>query len=505
MRTGTGTEARTSGAGAPPRAVRPRAMVMDEVWRRLDGVGPLSGPQGGPLSRTVKLVLDPLVIRPVLHPQCAGPLVTADGAALLATLMTAAGDTLRATAAWFTLLKQVRRGLRITEGHPQDLYFQLCFELATTLGPPDPATGRATAEEAVRQVHDAARGRTTQALREYVTDPAHAAGLTEALAAAWADRRVREAAGDAAGTAANGGAADTGNAANRGAAGGALVREVLDACAPRAGGGRRDDGERALGRLVVDGAGTAAGLALWDGGPAATGTTPGLPGPGLPSARELGLTERPVPAGPRLGGGAVSTSALGAPFDRTVHERIFTVLQTSNDRAALAPVPELVLREIGRSCAPWALADESLRVAATVGARLALGLSPLGGGPLEVSPLGAAYEEESAAGTEAHRTVNSRWRREAYVLRARRLAVDPGGVREGPLARIAEDLRTPWRAYLRRLWVRLHGRDVREAPIGRVDELWDVLDGVARSVILDHRGRVRQALSALPVGGGTGS
>ncbi|MER7452713.1 hypothetical protein ABTW96_20765 [Nocardia beijingensis] len=44
---------------------RPRAMVLDEVWRKLEGAEPLSGPHGGPLRRTVKLVLDPLVIRPV--------------------------------------------------------------------------------------------------------------------------------------------------------------------------------------------------------------------------------------------------------------------------------------------------------------------------------------------------------------------------------------------------------------------------------------------------------
>ncbi|MFJ9207357.1 hypothetical protein [Streptomyces sp. NPDC102264] len=473
-----GTEAGTEvlRARTPPRGTRPRAMVLDEVWRELDGVGPLSGPQGGPLSRTVKLLLDPLVIRPVLHPQCAGPLVSSEGAALLATLLHASADALRATAAWFTLLKRVRRGMRITEGNPQDLYFQLCFELATTEGPPAPATGERTAEEALRETHGSAQGRTTQALREYLTDPAHTSALTAALDAAWAART----AGPAPATPAE-------------------IRAVLDGCPAGvlgAGAGA------ALARLVADHAGTAAGRALWGALPESA-----------PPARELGLTRHPLPVGPGLGGGSASTSALGLPFDRTVHERVFTVLQTSSDRAALAPVPELVRREIARSCAPWALTDESLRVAATVGVHLALGLRPLGGEP------------GAGGGTGAHRAVNSRWRREAYVLRARRLAIDtsdpsdtadpsdtsgasgisgapgPGGnpadVAE-PLARIARELRTPWRAYLRRLWVRLHGRDVRDAPMTGVEELWNVLDGVARSVILDHRGRVRHALSAHP-------
>ncbi|MFJ2557840.1 MULTISPECIES: hypothetical protein [unclassified Streptomyces] len=457
------------------RDVRPRAMVLHEVWRELDGVDALSGPQGGPLSRTVKLVLDPLVIRPVLHPRCAGPLVTADGAALLATLVHAAGGTLRATAAWFALLKRVRRELRITEGHPQDLYFQRCFELATTLGPPDATTGRPTAEETLREVHGSARGRTTRALREYVTDPAHHGELTAALERAWADRHR----------------AHPRVPATSGAEPPA-VRDVLDAC-PGRDRGDGHDGGTALLRLVADSAGTTAGHALWD-----TPPEPGSPGPlGFPgrAARELGLTVRPVPVAPGLGGSA-STAAMGPPFDRTVHERVFSVLHASSDRAGLAPVPELVRREIARSCAPWALADESLRVAATVGTELALGLRPLGEDPA------AAVAE--APTTEAHRIVNSRWRREAYVLQARRLALsgakaDPveGSVAE-PLARIAEDLRTPWRAYLRRLWVRLHGRDVREAPMDDLAGLWDVLDGVARSVILDHRGRVRQALSTRP-------
>ncbi|MFE2034403.1 hypothetical protein ACFXBB_14330 [Streptomyces scopuliridis] len=508
----TGTEAGAEAGAEVPRArtpshgARPRAMVLDEVWRELDGVGPLSGPQGGPLSRTVKLLLDPLVIRPVLHPQCAGPLVTAEGAALLAALIHASADALRATAAWFTLLKQVRRGLRITEGNPQDLYFQLCFELAATQGPPAPATGGRTAEEALRETHGSAQGRTTRALREYLTDPAHTTALASALDTAWAARTIEPA---------------PGIRPDEGREGGTPVeiRTVLDACPAGRSAGTRDSGSRgsgsrnsgsrdsgsrdsggrwsgagggaALARLVADQAGTAAGRALWGARREPEPT---------PSARELGLTRHPVPVRPGLGGGSASTSALGLPFDRTVHERVFTVLQTSSDRAGLAPVPELVRHEIARSCAPWALTDESLRVAATVGVQLALGLRPLGGQP------------GADSGTGAHRAINSRWRREAYVLQARRLAVDlgtdasdtsgasgPGGVAVAePLARIARELRTPWRAYLRRLWVRLHGRDVRDAPMTGVEELWNVLDGVARSVILDHRGRVRHALSARP-------
>ncbi|MFD6155262.1 hypothetical protein ACFWF7_13515 [Nocardia sp. NPDC060256] len=434
-------------------------MVLDEVWRKLDGVEPLSGPHGGPLRRTVKLILDPLVIRPVQHLACAGPIVTADGAVLLAARVHAAADVLRATAAWFTVLKQVRRALRITEGHPQDLYFQRCFELATTSGMPDPLRDRAIAEAALRDVHEYAAGRTTQALKKYVAE--RTPELASLVEVAW---RRRPLAGPAGGD-------HTG-----------AVAELLDACAAARLAQRRDNGQAALDALVGTHAGTHAGIRLWR-------SEPGY------AADELGLTTHPVPRPPAIGASA-SKSTLGLPFDRTVYERVFTALQASSERAELPPIPELVTTEIARSCSPWALLDETLRVTATAGVALARELAPIGTVRRQRSEVGMA--RLPAGETTAHRVVNSRWQREAYVLQARRLAVRAGteSPPTGPLAAIAAELSTPWRPYLRRLWVRLHGRDVREFAVDDPDELWDLLDGVARSVILDHRTRVKQALSA---------
>ncbi|WP_228789786.1 hypothetical protein [Nocardia puris] len=524
---------------------RPRAMVLDEVWRGLDGVEALSGPHGGPLRRTVKLVLDPLVIRPVRHPACAGPLIGADGATLLASLVHAHADALRATAAWFTLLKQVRRGLRVTEGNPQDLYFQRCFELAVTAGHPDPARDRPRAEAALRDIHSFAAGRTTQALKDHLTDAERAERLSALIAVAWGRR--------------------PGAVAGREFA----FAPLLEACVS-------GDGGELFRRLVASNAGTHTGISLWYREKNC-------------GAFDLGLTEHPLPQPPRLGASA-STADLGLPFDRTVYERVFTVLQASTERAELPAIPDLVTDEIARSCAPWALLDETLRVVASAGVALALGLSPIvgaegmsdaarrehrSGGPrarghesgsdprhavaggrvtaeasshrefsgerrreVGVASLASAGTgadsavraregaphtravavdtgasaphtgvvgsrdsgpdgvgpERSSGETAAHRVVNARWRREAYVLQARRLVVSGAEV-EGPLGAIAEELRTPWRPYLRRLWVRLHGRDVRGAPADEPGELWDLLDGVARSVMLDHRTRVRKALS----------
>ncbi|WP_405168011.1 hypothetical protein OG203_26370 [Nocardia sp. NBC_01499] len=435
-------------------------MVLDEVWRKLDGVEPLSGPHGGPLRRTVKLILDPLVIRPVQHPACAGPIVTADGAVLLAARVHAAADVLRATAAWFTVLKQVRRALRITEGHPQDLYFQRCFELATTSGMPDPLRDRAIAEATLRDVHEYAAGRTTQALKEYVAERTpELAGLVEV---AWRRRPLTgPAGGDHTGA----------------------FAELLDACAAARLEQSRDNGQATLDALVGTHAGTHVGIRLWQ---AESGY----------SAQELGLTAQPLPEPPAVGASA-SKSTLGLPFDRTVYERVFTALQASSERAELPLIPELVTIEIARSCSPWSLLDETLRVTATAGVALATGLAPIGTAVrrqragVDVAHLGADAQ------TTAHRVINGRWQREAYVLQARRLVVraDTETPPIGPLAVIAAELCTPWRPYLRRLWVRLHGRDVREFAVDHPDELWDLLDGVARSVILDHRTRVKQALS----------
>ncbi|WP_433209406.1 hypothetical protein ACQP1G_45075 [Nocardia sp. CA-107356] len=436
-------------------------MVLDEVWRRLDGVEPLSGPHGGPLRRTVKLILDPLVIRPVQNPLCAGPIVTADGAILLATRIHAAADVLRATAAWFSLLKQVRRALRITEGNPQDLYFQRSFELATTSGMPDPNRDRAIAEATLRDVHEFAAGRTTQALKEYITADARITELTTLIDIAWRRRPVGGPSSDHA----------------------EMFAVLLDACAAARNGGTAD-GQPTFDHLIATHAGTHGGIRLWDNASA-------------PTAHQLGLTTRPLPQPPALGASA-SKASLGLPFDRSVYERVFTALQASSERAELPPIPELVTTEIARSCSPWALLDESLRVAATAGATLALGLRPIAAAAAHATTNGASPTESPAAETAAHRLINGRWQREAYVLQARRLAVRADiDLPEGPLAAIAAELRTPWRPYLRRLWVRLHGRDVREVGVHEPDELWDLLDGVARSVMLDHRMRVKQALSAL--------
>ncbi|MFE6824774.1 hypothetical protein [Streptomyces sp. NPDC057690] len=445
---------------------RPRAMVIDTAWRDLGpGLESLSGPGGAPLTRTVKLILLPLIVRPALSPELAVDFLGPAQAARLDALIRESGTRLGATAQWFTLLKRTRRALGIVAGNPQDLYFQRCFELATEHGVPS-AGADAVARSVVEEVADADGGRTVEVLKDHLADAVRRARLDRELAGGWESRRPAP-------------AADAVVAV-------ALAGEVLEACGVQGGagvpGGAGDSPE--YGTMVEAGHGALLGRALWAHADGVWGRDD------LPA--HLGLTGRRVPPRPEVGRGA-STATLPAPLDRTLFERLFVVLQSSARREELPTVPELVGREVGRSCAPLGLHDESLRVAVVLGGRLAVGLDPLGTG------------ESEPGRTAAHRAVNSRWRREASVLRARRMTVSPrpdpdGG---GVLDALAQDLRNPWSAYMRRLWVRLHGRDVRGASLADAASAWAVLDGVARSVMMDHRARVRSALRTLSAATGS--
>ncbi len=441
--------ARQSTNGCPRS---PRAMVIDRAWRALGpGVEPLSGPGGAPLTRTVKLILLPLVVRPTLRPALGADLLGPAEASWLDALVREAGERLRATAQWFTLLKKVRRALDIATGNPQDLYFQRCFELATEHGAPGDDAER-LAQGVLLEVVEQAGGRTVEALKDYLCHQGRHARVGRELIAAWAHRDL-----------------DLTTEMDSVVS---LAAEVLDECGdPDA----IDKGPAAFTSMVDGEFGGVFGRVLWAVPSGVWG------GNDLPS--HLSLTAHPMPPRPEVGR-AASTAELPAPLDRTLFERLFVVLRASTWREDLPTVPDLVQREVGRSCSPLGLRDESLRVAALLGARLAVGLDPLGSGHTALGQ------------TAAHRTINHRWRRESSVLKARRMttAADPDG---GALATIAMDLQRPWVAYMRRLWVRLHGRDVREAPLHDLASAWAVLDGVVRSVMMDHRARVRAALRAL--------
>ncbi|MEU4762141.1 hypothetical protein AB0H12_02725 [Actinosynnema sp. NPDC023794] len=401
-------------------ATLPRGALVARAWAALgDAVAPLSNASGRPLTRTVKLILDPLVLRPVLNPEFAAGAIAAEHADALTSRIADAGPVLVATASWFAVLKKERRRRWITDGNPQDLYFQRCFELATAHGEPGPDAAD-VAGTVLEEVHEQ-EGPTVAALRDFVTDPVNAAELTRLLDAAWAAPRPAAAVPTA-------------------------TSEFLATCAVTP--------DRTLFDALVTGSAGSAGAADLD--------RPGV-------ALAHGLTSRDRPVRPELGRGA-SKANLPRPFDRSIVERLFAPLTNAFQRAGLADVPTLVRREITRSAGPWQLAEEESRLVVVLGRDASADLAgrPAGG-----------------PGSAAAR-LRSRWEREAYVHRVLRMpSAAPPEVRA--------DVRGVREAYLRRLWVRVHGRELRHETV-TFDQVWDVLDGVLRSVILDQRDRLRSVL-----------
>jgi len=385
---------------------------MADAWLALgEGVEPLSNAAGLPLARTTKLIIDPLVVRPVQNPHLARAQLTAEAAVELTERIAAAGDDLRAAAAWFVRMKQQRRAREITEGNPQEKYFQRAYELARRQGAPDERADEIAGEE-VDDVHSDARIGAAD-LRSYLADPGVAEAVAGAIARAWA--------------APPDDAAAPGDRAPDDA-----IAELLDACA--AGEGRLDE-------IAAAGAGSAVGLRLAEAG----------------AAREAGLSDLDRPAQPAVGATA-SKNALPKPFDRSILERLFVAIATL-DIVTTGELCALVERQAERSAQPWQIGGEAGRVVLAAGARA------------------AAMDDE----TDTSRRLRARWQREAFVRRAQRLGT---GAADGAAA-----------AFVRRLWVRLHGRELRDQSIAAGD-VWDLLDGAMRSVVLDYRDRVKTEMTA---------
>ncbi|MDN3243470.1 hypothetical protein [Glycomyces tritici] len=410
-------------------AAVPRGMLIADAWAQLgDGVAPLSNPSGRPLARTVKLLLDPLVLRPTMNPRFAGGMVGVEHVDELRRVLLEAGPALAATAAWFQLLKQARRRAGVTEGNPQDLYFQRCFELAHEHGDPRAVPdAEAIAAETVAEVR-AERGEVTvDRLRRFMTDPDQVVRLAGLLQHAWADRPA------------------PGPAPRDG------LTAFLDTCAT-------EPDERAWKALAANGTGTAEAAEL---------DRPRV-------ARDYGLTEKDRPAPPALGDRA-SKRRLPPPFDRSIMERLFAAFTAVFQRASMADIPTMVVGEIHRSASAWQLAEEPSRVAMALGRDASNGID---------------YWVDPPLTSDANGRLQARYAREAYVHAVHRLA-DPES------ANVPDDLKHEivyvQGPYLRRLWARLHGRELRGETTAAAD-VWDLLDGVFRSVLLDQRDRLRRLL-----------
>lgn len=425
----------------PVAAGHPRRSVIDQAWRAIGlGVEVLSSDEGGPLTRTVKRIIDPLVLRLRSNPQYSAPVVTPDTAAAMHQLIVGSASELRAAAAWFAVLKLERRRQRIRSGNAQELYFPVCYELAVTKGSPAPED-RDTAATVLTELHQGRDRTAIEVLHQYVADADVVATLNEQLERSWSDVRP-----DQRTTA-------------------PFLAELGTVLGPAHGHRAATARQRVWSAMISDTT------------PYNLGAAARLPGPAqLPwSIVELGLSSIAPQRPPRISGGADSDR----PLDRTVVDRVRATLRRALDRDALPDIPLLCEEEVDRACAPWGLLSEDKQATLVAGIEVAV----------ELAPLDRSVASRYALAAQ----IQARLRKEAYVLHARRYLAEGGPIH--PRQRqVVDDLAAYAPPYLSRLWARLHGRDVWQEPCEDVDEMRSLLEGVARSVSLDHRQRIKSML-----------
>jgi hypothetical protein len=419
---------------------QPRRAVIDRAWRAIGpGVEVLSGDDGGPLRRTVKRIIDPLVLRLRANTQFSAPLVDVDTAAAMHDVIVGNGAQLRAVAAWFELLKRERRRLRITTGNAQELYFPVCFELAVTKGAPAKQDD-GSAEAVLLEVHGGRDRTAIEVLNQYVADPQVVAGLTDQLGHSWSDVRA--------------GPDITGP----------FLAGLSTVLGPADGHSAAAAQQRVWSALIAD-------ATPYNLGAKAHCAAAELPW----SITELGLSSVEPQRPPAIVGG----SDGDRPLNRSVVDRVRATLRRVMDRDELPDIPLLCAEEVDRSCAPWGLLAEDKQATLIAGIEIAIDLAPL--------------TESAVTRYELAAHVQARLRKEAYVLHARRYLAEDGPMHPRQ-QRVIDDLAAFARPYLSRLWARLHGRDVWQEPCDDVDDVRALLEGVARSVSLDHRQRIKAML-----------
>jgi hypothetical protein len=421
----------------------PRRSVIETAWRAIGpGVEVLSSDDGGPLTRTVKRIIDPLVLRLRSNPQYSAPVVASETAAEMHALIVGSTHELRAAAAWFNTLKLERRRQRIRSGNAQELYFPVCFELAVTKGPPAPQD-RETAATVLTDIHQGRDRTAIEVLHQYVASPDVVARLADQLDRSWRDVRP--------------GRTVTGP----------FLAELGTVLGPASSHRAAAARQRVWSAVIADATPYDLGAIARLAGPEAAE---------LPwSIVELGLSSVEPQRQPRIAGDADSDR----PLDRSVVDRVRATLRRALDRDALPDIPLLCEEEVDRASAPWGLLSEDKQATLVAGIEVAV----------ELAPLDATVSSRYALAAQ----IQARLRKEAYVLHARRYLAEGGPIH--PRQRqVVNDLASYAQPYLSRLWARLHGRDVWQEPCDDVDEVRSLLEGVARSVSLDHRQRIKSML-----------
>jgi hypothetical protein len=418
----------------------PRRAVIDRAWRAIGpGVEVLSGDDGGPLRRTVKRIIDPLVLRLRANTQYSAPFVDADTAVAMHDVIAGHGAHLRAAAAWFELLKRERRRLRITTGNAQELYFPVCFELAVTKGAPAQQDD-GSAEAVLLEIHGDRDRTAIEVLNQYVADPQVIAALTDQVGRSWSDVRA-------------------GNEIT-----GPFLVGLTSVLGPADGHSAAAARQRVWTALIAD-------ATPYNLGAKAHGAAAELPW----SITGLGLSSVEPQRPPAIVGGPDSDR----PLNRSVVDRVRATLRRAMDRDELPEIPLLCAEEVDRACAPWGLLAEDKQATLIAGIEIGACLAPL--------------TESAVTRYELAGQIQARLRKEAYVLHARRYLAGGGPIHPRQ-QQVIDDLAAFARPYLSRLWARLHGRDVWQEPCDDVDDVRALLEGVARSVSLDHRQRIKAML-----------
>jgi hypothetical protein len=421
-------------------AGHPRRSVIEAAWRAIGpGVEVLSSDDGGPLTRTVKRIIDPLVLRLRSNPQYSAPVVAPETAAAMHDLIVGSASELRAAAGWFAVLKLERRRQRIRTGNAQELYFPVCFELAVTKGSPAPED-RETAATVLGEVHQGRDRTAIEVLHQYVASADVVATLTDQLERSWGDVRAGE------------------------TITGPFLAELGTVLGPAHGHRAATARQRVWSAMISD-------TTPYNLGALARVESAELPW----SIVELGLSSVVPQRPPHIVGAADSDR----PLDRSVVDRVRATLRRALDRDALPDIPLLCEEEVDRACAPWGLLSEDKQATLVAGIEIAV----------ELAPLDRTVASRYALAAQ----IQARLRKEAYVLHARRYLAESGPIH--PRQRqVVDDLAAYAPPYLSRLWARLHGRDVWQEPCEDVDEMRSLLEGVARSVSLDHRQRIKSML-----------
>ena len=427
-------------------AGHPRRAVIEQAWRAIGpGVEVLSSDDGGPLTRTIKRIIDPLVLRLRSNPQYSAPVVTPDCAAAMHQLIVDNAPQLRAAAAWFEVLKLERRRMRIRSGNAQELYFPVCFELAVTKGAPTPEDSD-TPAVVLHDIHQGRDRTAIEVLNEYVASPEVVAALTDQLDRSWRDVQGED------------------------VVTGPFLAQLSTVLGSVNSHGASVARQRVWSAVIADTTPYNLGaLARIESGE--TGELPW-------SIVTLGLSSVAPQRRPRVRGG-LDDSDSGRPLDRTVVDRVRATLRRALDRDALPDVPLLCDEEVDRACAPWGLLGEDKQATLVTGIEVAV----------ELAPLDRSVTSRYALAAQ----IQARLRKEAYVLHARRYLAEGGPIHPRQ-QQVIDDLAAYSQPYLSRLWARLHGRDVWQEPCDDVDDVRSLLEGVARSVSLDHRQRIKSML-----------